>query len=172
MSAHALIPEPHMSVEEYLNTTFDGADREYLDGEVVERNMGNKSHGRSQLEIAAALKSHEKRTGIFVVVEVRSRVTRTRYRIPDVAVYSTEPAEEVPGDPPLVAIEVLSPGDRIGYIIPKLIEYRSWRVRHIWLADPERRKLFIYAADGLHEVTEFVLAEHAITLTAAEIFGA
>ena len=29
-----------MSVEEYLHTSFDGADREYLDGEVVERNMG------------------------------------------------------------------------------------------------------------------------------------
>ena len=29
-----------MSVEEYLHTSFDDADREYLDGEVVERNMG------------------------------------------------------------------------------------------------------------------------------------
>ena len=35
-----------MSVEEYLHTSFEGADCEYLDGEVVERNMGNKSHGR------------------------------------------------------------------------------------------------------------------------------
>jgi hypothetical protein len=36
------------SVEEYLHTVFDGSDREYLDGEIVERNRGNKSHGRVQ----------------------------------------------------------------------------------------------------------------------------
>ena len=29
-----------MSVEEYLRTSFDGSDCEYLDGEIVERNMG------------------------------------------------------------------------------------------------------------------------------------
>ena len=29
-----------MDVEEYLRTSFDGSDCEYLDGEVVERNMG------------------------------------------------------------------------------------------------------------------------------------
>ena len=32
-----------MTLDEYLHTTFAGADREYLDGEVVERNMGNDS---------------------------------------------------------------------------------------------------------------------------------
>jgi hypothetical protein len=30
-----------MSVEEYLKTSFEDADCEYLDGEIVERNMGS-----------------------------------------------------------------------------------------------------------------------------------
>jgi len=34
-----------MDVEEYLHATFDGPDCEYLDGEVVERNMGELPHG-------------------------------------------------------------------------------------------------------------------------------
>ena len=34
-----------MDVEEYLRTSFDGSDCEYLDGEVVERNMGELPHG-------------------------------------------------------------------------------------------------------------------------------
>jgi len=33
-----------MDVEEYLRTSFDGADCEYLDGEVVERNLGELPH--------------------------------------------------------------------------------------------------------------------------------
>lgn len=134
-----------MTVDEYLHTTFDGADREYLDGEVVERNMGNKSHGRIQLRIAAMLQALEAKTGIYVVVEVRHKVSDTHFRIPDIAVFAHEPMEEVPSTAPLVAIEILSPDDRIGYIIPKLEEYRRWGVTHIWVADPEDRKLFTYS---------------------------
>ncbi len=161
-----------MSVEEYLHTSFDGADREYLDGEVVERNMGSKSHGKIQLRLGSLLQTLEQRTGVYVVVEVRQKVTATRFRIPDVAVFEQEPAEEVPSTPPLVAIEVLSPDDRVGYIVPKLEEYRQWGVRHIWLADPEDRKLFTYGETGLHEVTELSLAEQGIVLTIQDVFGA
>ena len=161
-----------MSVDEYLHTTFDGADREYLDGEVVERNMGNKSHGRIQLRLGAVLQAFEQRTGIFVVVEVRQKVTATRYRIPDIAVFEHEPAEEVPSSPPLVAVEILSPDDRIGYVIPKLEEYRRWGVKHVWAVDPDDRKLFTYGETGLHEVTELRLPVYEIALTHADIFGA
>lgn len=62
-----------MSVDQYLHTTFDGADREYLDGEVVERNMGNKSHGRLQGWLVRQLGSYEERTGLYVIPEVRHR---------------------------------------------------------------------------------------------------
>jgi Uma2 family endonuclease len=119
-----------MSVDEYLHTTFDGADREYLDGEVVERNVGNKSHGRIQGRLIYLLSLQEERTGIFVVPKVRHRVQSTRFRIPDVAVFESEPSEEVPSSPPLVVIEVLSPDDRIGYIVPKLEEYL--RIDVVW----------------------------------------
>lgn len=161
-----------MNVDDYLHTSFDGADREYLDGEVVERNMGNKSHGKIQLRLGSVLQTFEKRTGIFVVVEVRQKVTATRYRIPDVAIFAQEPAEELPSGSPLVAIEILSPDDRIGYIIPKLEEYRQWGVRHIWIADPEDRKLFTYGDAGLHEGNELRLPEYEITIAYTDIFGA
>jgi Uma2 family endonuclease len=161
-----------MSVGEYLHTIFDGADREYLDGEVVERNMGNKSHGKVQLRLGSILQTFEQRTGIFVVVEVRQKVTATRYRIPDIAVFERELAEEVPSSPPLVAIEVLSPDDRVGYIIPKLDEYRRWGVKHVWAVDPDDRKLFTYGENGLHEVTDLRLPEYGIALTLGDIFGA
>jgi Uma2 family endonuclease len=118
------------------------------------------------------LGSYEERTGLYVIPEVRHRVQEARYRIPDIAVFEGEPEGEVPSTPPLIAIEILSPDDLIGYIAPKLEEYRQWGVRHIWLADPEDRKLFTYGDTGLHEVKVLVLPDYDITLTHAAIFGA
>jgi Uma2 family endonuclease len=71
----------------------------------------------------------------------------------------------------LVAIEILSPSDTVGYIVPKLEDYRQWGVRHIWLADPDSRKLFTYGDAGLHEVTELSLPGHGIVLTLTDVFG-
>jgi hypothetical protein len=34
-----------VSIEEYLNTSYDGADRGYVDGRIVERNSGEKDQG-------------------------------------------------------------------------------------------------------------------------------
>lgn len=166
MSAKTLL-----SVEQYLHTVFDNPDREYLDGEIVERNLGNKSHGRVQGTFVYLLRQFEKTTGIFVIPEVRHKVTHTRYRIPDIAVFASEPAGEVPDHAPLLAIEVLSPDDRVGYVVPKLDEYWRWGVAHIWLADPEDRKLLVYRGDGLHEVEQLELPELGILLSKDDIFG-
>lgn len=64
-TAPPLIPK-HMSVEEYLRTSFEGSDLEYLDGELVERNMGSShlSHSRIQALLASMLIAEEKRTGL------------------------------------------------------------------------------------------------------------
>lgn len=159
-----------MSVEEYLHTVFEGSDCEYLDGEIVERNMGNQSHGLVQGEFFYFFRQLRATTGLWVIPELRHRVKATRYRIPDVAVFASRPASEVPDHPPLVAIEVLSPDDRIGYIVPKLEEYREWGVENIWLADPEDRKLFVYGASGLHEVERLELPQYSIVMTKDQIF--
>jgi Uma2 family endonuclease len=161
-----------MSVDEYLHTSFDGADREYLDGEAVERNMGNKGHGRVQLVFGHLFLLEEARTGLYAVIELRHRLTANRFRIPDVAVFEGEPAEQVPSSPPFLAIEVLSPDDRIGYVVPKLEELREWGVPNIWVADPEDRKLFTYGPAGLHEVASLtLLPQYSITFTREQIFG-
>ncbi len=160
-----------MTVEEYLQTVFKGPGREYLDGEIVERNFAGDSHPRAQAEILFRLGQFEAATGIYVDVERRHQVTPTRYRISDVAVFSSEPDSEIPAYPPLVSIEVLSPDDRIGYIIPKIVEYWRWGVANIWLAYPDARKLFVYGANGLHEVEQLELPQYSIVLTKDVIFS-
>ncbi len=169
MSTVPLIPQK-MSVDEYLRTSFDGPDLEYLDGELVERNMGNLSHSRVQAVLASLLMAEEHRTGLFVVTELRGRVSPNRYRIPDVSVFASRPAEQVPAHPPLVAIEILSPDDRIGYVIPKLVELQRWGVENIWIVDPDDRKLFVYSESGLNEVTSLELPAHDISISASALF--
>ena len=70
------------------------------------------------------------------------------------------------------AIEVLSPDDRAGYLLPKLEEYWRWGVKYIWIADPEERKFFTHGETGLHEVSELSLPDYGITLTKEAIFDA
>src|SRR2546425_13308722 len=76
-----------MDVDEYLRTSFDGPDCEYLDGEVVERNMGELPHGDVQTTLAHLLRQFRRPLGIRVVTEIRIRISATRYRVADVAVW-------------------------------------------------------------------------------------
>jgi Uma2 family endonuclease len=169
MSTAPLIPN-RMSVEEYLHTSFDGADREYLDGEVVERNMGNTAHSALQGELYFLLRNQTLTTGAFIALELRNRVRPTRFRIPDIAVYPCKPDVQIPTEPPLIAIEVLSPDDRPSYLMSKLEEYRQWRVHHIWIADPDAGKMFAYGDEGLREVTEFQVPRLGIVIRASGLF--
>ena len=53
----------------------------------------------------------------------------------------------------------------------KFEEYSVWGVRHIWLVDPESRKLKVYADGTLSEVAALTIPEFDVQLTAAQIFG-
>jgi len=55
-----------MDVEEYLRTSFDGSDCEYLDGEVVERKMGELPHSDIQGNLYLLLSQLRGRLGIRV----------------------------------------------------------------------------------------------------------
>ena len=100
------------------------------------------------------------------------RLAEDLYRIPDVAVFEgTGPNEEIPASPPLLIVEVSSPDDRLHDLLQKLEEYRMWGVRHIWLAEPELKKLYVYDRGSLTEIAQLELPEFHFALTAAELFG-
>jgi len=70
-----------------------------------------------------------------------------------------------------VAIEILSPDDRYSKLMQKFEEYSAWGVRHIWLVDPESRKLHVYTDGTLSEVFALTIPEFDMQFTAAQIFG-
>lgn len=135
-----------MDVEEYLRTSFDGSDCEYLDGEVVERNMGEIPHGDIQLNLARLLRELRRTLGIRVIPEIRIQIHPRRYRVADIAVWrSDDIGNKIPTAPPFLAVEILSPEDRMVRMLPKIQEYLSIGVEWVWVIDPEEKSAITYS---------------------------
>ncbi len=159
-----------ISLEHYLSMSFDGPDCEYLDGEIVERNVGENPHSLAQLRLSIFFGNLSKTLPFHPRPEIRLRISPTRYRVVDLAVFAGDaPTENVPSTPPAIAIEIVSRDDRYMEIVQKLEEYRQWGVRHVWLVDPWLRKLYTYGESGLGEVPAFHLPEFDVRIPAAEI---
>jgi Uma2 family endonuclease len=115
-----------VDVEEYLRTSFDGADCEYLDGEIVERNMGELPHSNSTVEgrLVYLLMQLSPRLGIQVHPEIRIQIHSRRYRVADIAVWRAgDIGQRIPSVPPLLTIEILSSEDRMTRMYTKIREY-------------------------------------------------
>ncbi len=144
-------------VEKYLGTTYD-PDCEYLDGGLLERNVGEKGHSKVQKKLLVFWASHEAEWGVFVLQEWRLRLGPRHYRIPDVCIIAgPEPNEAVLSTPPFVCVEILSPEDRVSRMLKKVAAYLAFGVANVWVVDPQARQAFVYTSRGMHEVTDGVL---------------
>lgn len=135
-----------ISVEQYLNTSYD-PDVEYVDGALVERNVGDWLHSLIQRNLIVALTT--KYPDIYAVPEFRSQTTDTRYLLPDMCVLLTAPDTSYLANAAFLAIEILSKDDSMPEMLEKLEEYELKGVRNVWLIDPGRRKMYVYAAGAL-----------------------
>jgi hypothetical protein len=116
MSAKVLA-KVSMDVEQYLRTSFDGADCEYLDGEVVERHMGELPHGDLQANLTRLLWPLRSQLGIRVVTEIYIQIHPRRYRVADIAAWRD---------------------DNIGTGIPTVPEW-------VWVVDPAEKTALCYS---------------------------
>ena len=158
-----------LSVEEYLHTSFPDLDREYRDGAAVERALPDYLHGKTQGLLSAFFLALGKQLSLHPCVETRMRVRPNRYLIPDVAVFHPDEPHAVPEIPPLIAIEILSPDDRLSEVREKLEEYRTWGVPHVWLVDPRSRRFYKCDA-GLTETSSLKVPELGIEITPHDLF--
>ncbi len=158
-----------LSVEQYLHTSFPDLDKEYRDGELVERSLPTYSHGRTQGRLFAFFEALRKAHSLHASVETRLKLRTGLYLIPDVAVFHGSDPPEMPDYPPLVAIEILSPDDRLDAVAGKLEEYRAWGVPHTLAVDPAAKRFYDY--DGkMNQVNGLRIPELDIELQPAAIF--
>jgi Uma2 family endonuclease len=84
--ARSMATSSAVPVEEYLRTTYH-PDMEYLEGQLVERHVGEYFHSRLQALLAATLGLRERGQRFRVFIAQRVKVSdRPRYRIPDICV--------------------------------------------------------------------------------------
>ena len=144
-------------LSEYLNTSYR-PDCEYIDGEVVERNLGEAEHSLLQIALGAWFFNNRKRLRITVYVEQRVQVKATRFRVPDLSVMAGEgPRTGIIKDPPFLCIEVLSPEDRFTKVSERVADFLQFGVRYVWVIDPRTMLATIYTPGGVHEVRNGIL---------------
>ncbi len=146
-----------VSVQEYLAASFD-PDRDYVDGELQERNLGEQPHSRTQVLLAIFLGQREAQWGIRVLTEQRVQVSPTRFRIPDVCVLmASDPRDPIVRRAPFLCIEILSPEDKVSRLNERLADYFQMGVRYVWVLDPLTRRAFCYTPGEMHEVLDGAL---------------
>jgi len=159
-----------LSVEQYLATSFPDLDKEYRDGELVERSLPDYPHSKTQTRLASFFAAAGKAQPVFPATELRLKVQPKLVLIPDVCIfYPNEPQVRYPDKPPFIAIEILSLEDKLKDVREKLETYRQWGVPHVWLVDPHLRRMYTCDA-GLMEVQTLAVPELGLTLTPAEVF--
>jgi Uma2 family endonuclease len=168
MKAAALVP-----VEEYLRTTYH-PDCDYVDGEVLERNVGERDHSETQRELIGFFWLRKKTWKTFAFPEQRVQVSPRRFRIPDVCVFvGRRPKDQIFHEPPFICIEVMSPEDRIERMQSKIDDYLNFGVAYVWVINPRTRRAWVYTKDGITEAKDGVLRTENphLEVPLAEIFA-
>ena len=168
MPSGTLIP-----VTEYLTTSYR-PDCEYIDGELQERNLGEKDHAIIQRELSLLFRMNRATWGVEVFQELRMQISSSRFRVPDIAVVKSDVRfERWLKEPPLLIVEVLSPEDTLRKTRERVEDYLGFGVQHVWIIDPARREAYRCTHTGFQqpEQAEIVVQGTPIRIALAELFA-
>jgi Uma2 family endonuclease len=125
---------------------------ELVRGELRRMIPSGGEHGRIAGKLTCAVGNHvmSRHLGTFYAAETGFILSRDpdTVRAPDVAFTGTERAAPavrgfVPAAPDL-AVEVLSPDDRPGYVREKVAEWLEAGTRAVWVVDPRERTVTVH----------------------------
>ena len=157
-----------MTVEEFMNLDDDDRYRhELIKGELLTMPSPKPLHGRVVANLVMLLGPHVKAHRLGDVhAESGYHLERNPDTVlgPDVSFVSAERVDRTDehyyDGPPDLAVEVLSPGDRRGYVERKLALWLETGTRSVWLVNPRRRTVEVISSLDdrriLHESDELV----------------
>ncbi|MEX2264212.1 MAG: Uma2 family endonuclease [Bryobacteraceae bacterium] len=148
---------PFIPMEEYLEASYR-PDRDYVEGRLVERNVGERDHSLLQATLIAYLFARRAELGIHVFPEQRVQVKADRFRVPDLCIVAGPlPSEQIFRQPPFLCIEILSPRDRMAEMQERVDDYLKFGVRYVWVINPQTRHTLIYTSEGVNEARDGIL---------------
>ncbi len=169
--AAAVAVTPAYSIEDYLNGPNLDPDMEYIDGELREKPVAGRTHGRLQAILIAWFEKHADEWGVVPAGEVRTRVTKTRVRLPDLMLSPTGYPNQIQIDPPLIVIEIVSPNETFAELFEKLDDYETMGVPNIWVIHPAQRRGWMVRDGSLHRTVRFTVESSPIYLDLDETFA-
>jgi Uma2 family endonuclease len=164
-----------ISVDEYLSTTYE-PDMEFVDGLLVERNVGAQRHSLLQSLVIIYFGQHRKSREIQVFTEGRLQVGARRFRIPDVLVLEIPYNRgKIVTDVPVITVEIKSPEDTFDDIVDKCLEYEALGVRNTLVLDPDHRRAWLFEQNNLRLLSgasvQLNLSQAAIDFPFADMFS-
>lgn len=134
-----------VTVEEYLSSSFEH-DMELIDGQLKERPMPTPLHAFVQGLLCYWFVKHTQEWGLLALPEARTQVRSGNFRLPDISIVKTGAQfGKFLDNPPLIALEILSPEDTFSDLLDRASDLSRMGVEHVWLFDPENHKAYIYA---------------------------
>lgn len=131
--------------------------------------MPSENHGFIQINLSGEfLKHREFRPGSEITLELAPGQPKT----PDLSVYPRRPLnlrrDVVRGtEPPLLTVEIVSPGQGLDAIMEKVEFYHAHGVKSVWVVVPPWRQIMVFLPDGSqHTHLEGVVRDPATGITA------
>jgi Uma2 family endonuclease len=167
-----MLAKTQIGVEEYLGLVFDDRpEPDYVHGEVVERALPTLVHAQIQALLVLLFGRLLSKVHLTLLTEPRMQIEPDLFRVPDFAVYQgARPEGRYGTRPPFVAVEIVSPDDRYSDLTERLEDYRRWGVKHVWLVDPQRKRLHEYTEAGLLQHASLRLPEFDFEISSEELF--
>jgi len=162
--------ETKLSLEEFLEADY-GREVELVDGELWERHVGNFLHSRLEALLGAWFIQNEDRWGAVALIEMDTIVLPASLLKPDVALVPFGAMPDRLVDPPLLAVEILSPSDRLVRTKRKCEKYREMGVRSMWIIDPESRTGLMWDGEQWVEARRLEVLGTAIFVELDDLFA-
>ena len=162
-----------ISIQEYLASVYR-PDRDFVDGELQERNLGELEHSLLQTATVTWFWTRREVWRVLPLVEQRVQVATTRFRVPDVTVLrSGQTREPIITVPPLILIEILSKDDTLRSMRERVDDYLTFGVEHVWILDPATRRAYVCTETAFQEPEkgQLVVPGTPIQLVLKELFS-
>ena len=152
-----------MTADELLAMPDDGYRYELIQGELSRTMSAGFAHGAYAVNIASEMRAYASPRNLGTAATDPTCLLATNpdhARIPDAAFVRQErmlPLDEMSGalmGAPDIAVEVISPNDRLTQVAAKAAEWLGYGARMVIVVNPRNRTVQVHTPDGVISLTE------------------